>query len=1660
MALMAALESDLRALSAEARRRYPAVKDGAEHAIIKLRNLSSPSEIADNEDILRIFLMACEVKTVKLSVIGLSCLQKLISHDAVAPSALKDILSTLKDHSEMADDSVQLRTLQTLLILFQSRLHPQNEENMAQALYVCLRLLENNRSSDSVRNTAAATFRQAVALVFDQVVVAETLPVGKFSSGVHLSRSSSVTVDVNRSMNHSESPGKDLESERSLLRKETLTDPGKIGLRLLEDLTALAAGGSANWLQVHSLQRIFALDILEFILSTYVVIFKTLVPFEQVLRHQICSLLMTSLRTDAELEGEVGEPSFRRLVLRSVSHIIRLYSTALVTETEVFISMLVKVIFLDLPLWHRILVLEILRGFCVEARTLRILFQNFDMHPKNINVVESMVKALARVVSNVQAQEASEESLAAVAGMFSSKAKGVEWSLDNDASNAAVVVASEAHLITLAIEGLLGVVFTVATLTDEAVDTGELESPKFDHDPASKCAGQLAVLCLAMVDSFWLTILDALSLILSRSQGEAIVLEILKGYQAFTQACGILHAVEPLNSFLASLCKFTINVPNEVEKRSSGLNGHFYSAAQSPGSKRSEQLVEQKDSIVLTTKNVQALRTLFNVSHRLHNFLGPSWVLVLETLAALDRAIHSPHASTQEVSAAVPKLTRESSGQYSDFSILSSLNSQLFESSAMMHIAAVKSLLSALCQLSYQCMSTATVSGSFGPGISQKIGTISFAVERMLSIVSNNVHRVGPLWGQIAGHFLELADTPNQHLRAMALDALDRSMTAILGSESFHDYVSSRSNGPPDMTSNTELKTLECSIISPIRVLYFSSQSVDVRTGSLKILLNVLERHGEKLYYSWPDILELLRRIADSPEKDLISLGFKSLRVIMNDAITSIPVECLNVCIDVSGAYSGQKTALNISLTAVGLLWTTADFIAKAVPNRPPQDKQTSTLGMHSDQNPIKGKSKEEETPPSPNSFTDEPPSEHVMDCDQLLFSVFSLLQRLGADERPEVRNAAVRTLFQTLGSHGQKLSRRMWEDCLWNYIFPALDRASHMVATSSKDEWQGKELGTRGGKAVHMLIHHSRNTAQKQWDETLVLVLGGIARLLRSFFPFLSGLKNFWAGWESLILFVKNSTLSSSKEVAIAAINCLQTTVISHAHKGNLPMSYLVSILEVYEYVMQRPLSYGGNATSKVKQEIIHGLGELYVQAHKMFDDHMFSQVLDIIKLAVKQALMTNENFEAEFGHIPPVMRTVLEVLPLLRPSEQISGMWLILLREIFKYLPKSDLLHDEDEVAKQASLGENTADNLMKRKNETPSGASSGLSKQVESPPQSSGPAAAVISNYSFAEKLVPVLVELLLQAPTVEKYIIFPEIIQSLGRCMTTRRDNPDGSLWRAAVEGFNRILIDDVCKDGEPDSEVSRPARLRVWKEVADVYEIFLLGYCGRAIPTTSVSPIALEADEALEMAFLKVLGDKILKLQTDAPVDILQRLVSTMDGCASRTCSLPVETVELMPPHCSRFSMHCLQKVFALSSCDNEMTSWNSTRSEVSKIAITLLLSRCHYIFNRFLVDEKHLGDRPLPRTRLEEIKYVLQELACLEIHPETATVLPLHPYLRDGLADKEEQKRRPHLLVLFPSLCELIMTREAKVRDCVQVLLRLVSKELGLEKEDQRSTHI
>ena len=50
-------------------------------------------------------------------------------------------------------------------------------------------------------------------------------------------------------------------------------------------------------------------------------------------------------------------------------------------------------------------------------------------------------------------------------------------------------------------------------------------------------------------------------------------------------------------------------------------------------------------------------------------------------------------------------------------------------------------------------------------------------------------------------------------------------------------------------------------------------------------------------------------------------------------------------------------------------------------------------------------------------------------------------------------------------------------------------------------------------------------------------------------------------------------------------------------------------------------------------------------------------------------------------------MLRTILEILPLLRPTEHISSMWLVLLREVLQYLPRQDShLQSEDGKIDQA--------------------------------------------------------------------------------------------------------------------------------------------------------------------------------------------------------------------------------------------------------------------------------------------------------------------------------------------------------------------------------------
>jgi hypothetical protein len=81
-----------------------------------------------------------------------------------------------------------------------------------------------------------------------------------------------------------------------------------------------------------------------------------------------------------------------------------------------------------------------------------------------------------------------------------------------------------------------------------------------------------------------------------------------------------------------------------------------------------------------------------------------------------------------------------------------------------------------------------------------------------------------------------------------------------------------------------------------------------------------------------------------------------------------------------------------------------------------------------------------------------------------------------------QVRNSGVRTLFLSIGGQAARFDAAAWRYCLWEILFPLVTYVHVMGDTSSSQEAAAVELGKEKGRAVMMLMHHSRNTEQKQW--------------------------------------------------------------------------------------------------------------------------------------------------------------------------------------------------------------------------------------------------------------------------------------------------------------------------------------------------------------------------------------------------------------------------------------------------------------------------------------------------------------------------------------------------------------------------------------------------
>ncbi|KAK9868608.1 hypothetical protein WJX84_001848 [Apatococcus fuscideae] len=1657
------LENDLKQLAGEAKRsdtftgqlsgllllsgpEHPHIREATDRSLAKLRAWKedeSGHTFVIDKDFLKPFLAACESKSTKLTVAALVSLQKQLANDAILHRDVIAVVHALEQVEKLHDEGPQLKLLQTSLTLLQSPAITQNEDAIAAVLGICFRSLANAKNTDSVVSTAAATVRQAVALVFENVLTINTEKNGALAA---ISPMADAAAGVSQTLSAPGSPGSDASTSNGPLSSHAATAPGSLNaaLKLLEDLCVMATASEAmlRWLKAPALPRSFVLDLLDFVLANHATVFRVIPAFEHALLVRISQLLITRLQN---LLDPAGEPATHTLELKVVLRVTRTtlknFYLQLHSKCGVFIEALLAGSAAGCTLWQRISVMQIIRQLCSDAHFINFLCSIYDVpQDSKVKLVHKLVLCCTTTADDntgFSSGHPDEVAVNAVASLYQSRAHGKDWHMDTDYGQASLEVGG-AYLTTVAIDCLLALVSAFEKLTDIAVeDTPATPKAQGSRIPVTTEA------CTVTMTASWRAILGTLSQLLAHSSGEELILNLLRGYQLCTQACGILDLNEARDAFLSSLCDFTLSAVDEssLQAATSGLDVTSPSSAkgtrgQPPDIHRSQSgKAEAGEGMILTPKNVQALRTLFNIAHRLDHKLGSSWVLVLGNLNTLDRILHSPRTTTQEVSAG------PAGSLPADLAILATAADQLFESTSRMSTDSVENMLTALQTVS---------NGSIPAAAAQPGPPKLFALGRMVETLLFNVSRIHSLWPTFLNHLMEVLGNQKVAVRIAGLDALAKSTSGIL--------TRIIKAGPNDPEGQVDESAVENMLVASIESLYSEDDyEPDIRKGLLRIILQILQRHGEQLTAGWLPMLRLLAKVPQGDEVEVIGLAFQSVQLLCSDYMSSLSFEMLQRSLEVAALYGSQQMDMNVSLTAVGLLWNASDLISK----------------LHS-KLPLEAVAADSSSPaPSPSFKID------AVQYEELIRQLFGALQGLSTDPRPEIRNSGMRTFFTVVVSQGAKLTTPVWDELLWEMMFPLLHTVHHISATSSKEEANPEVLGKLRGVSVKMLVHHSRNSEQKQWDETLVLALAGMARLLKSHLPLLLTFPAFAEGWEDLMKIVESSMASGRKETAMAAIAIIASTVQAHGSSRVLTHAMWKRAMQALHVGIQAAACPGTIVPLQARLDLVSAISQMQVSLHEVFDSSDFLQIFGWLETFIKHPVGQDDPPFLS-GTLPAVQKAALGMLPTFLPL-QLPDLWPDLIMTV---------LHITDPSLLESTLGH---DGCSPRSHRT------GL------------------SSFSM-EKVVDLLLQLYRDhAPWQAKATTFAAVISSLGQCMALRYTAYAQDLWRVAAGAFNAVIAAGLpaVNIAFVNQETSMPEE--AWPSLAEAYRLFLLGSGEQPeqLPSTpsnlrngmlpaspsnakaylSNGPAALDqhhlisgdsrnslkaashpvgaavtepsevdSDEALgtsvsqmdaelEAAVLDTLTETVLVSCANMPSESRQQLVSIVDQGLERGRARNIPNSAAG----SRYTHLCLRKMYVLCSRGAEASGAQLCLLQVAQITLPIFLARCDTILKAYAAVIR-AGKDGLDAMQTDELLCVLEILATMSISSAVADAalegrrhLQALTEVRRKREDHVEQGReRTHLFALYSGLCLCTSTRDVRVSQLLQDVLLAVGEELQL----------
>uniref|UniRef100_A0A8C6YAK7 Protein MON2 homolog n=1 Tax=Naja naja TaxID=35670 RepID=A0A8C6YAK7_NAJNA len=1649
--LLENMQGDLRALSLECRKKFPPVKEAAESGIIKVKTIAARhtdilAALKENSsEVVQPFLMGCGTKEPKITQLCLAAIQRLMSHEVVSEVAAGNVINML--WQLMENSLEELKLLQTVLVLLTTNTVV-HDEVLSKAIVLCFRL---HFTKDNItNNTAAATVRQVVTVVFERVVAEDECYKGFIEEPV----------------------GNQGNSNRRSV--STLKPCAKDAYMLFQDLCQLVNADAPYWLVgMTEMTRTFGLELLESVLNDFPQVFLQHQEFSFLLKERVCPLVIKLFSPNIKFRQGSGTSSSPAPVekpyfpicmrlLRVVSVLIKQFYTLLVTECEIFLSLLVKFLDSDKPQWLRAVAAESIHRLCVQPQLLRVfpeLIASATINQTGSNVPGSTTSAqsnpgMLSIGGGVTVLPAFEYRgtwipILNISAQGSAKATYLEM-LDK----VEPPTIPEGYAMSVAFHCLLDLVRGITNMIEEELGHTEMDSQVSTVDAQSSPTPSSyrqdfhsafdqtdkdtdhRVVWEEMVNACWCGLLAALSLLLDASTDEAATENILKAELTMAALCGKLSLVTSRDAFITAICKgslpphYALTVLNTT---SAALSSKSYSIQGqnvqmiSPSSESHQQVVavgqplalQPQGTVMLTSKNIQCMRTLLSLAHCHGAVLGTSWQLVLATLQHLvwilglkpgiggalkpGRAVEGP--STVLTTAVM-----------TDLPIISNILSRLFESSQYLDDVSLHHLINALCSLSLEAMDMA-----YGNNKEPSL----FAVAKLLETGVVNMHRIEILWRPLTGHLLEVCQHPNSRMREWGAEALTSLIKAGL-----------TFNHDPSLSQNQRLQLL---LLNPLKELSNISHP-DIRLKQLECVLQILQSQGDSLGPGWPLVLGVMGAIRSDQGESLIRTAFQCLQLVVTDFLPTMPCTCLQIVVDVAGSFGLHNQELNISLTSIGLLWNISDyFFQRGEIIEKELNKEESVLQKQAEENGI--------TLNRP--FHPAPP----FDC--LWLCLYAKLGELCVDPRPAVRKSAGQTLFSTVGAHGTLLQHSTWHTVIWKVLFHLLDRVRESSTTADKEK-----IESGGG---NILIHHSRDTAEKQWAETWVLTLAGVARIFNTRRYLLQSLGDFSEAWDVLLDHIQSAALSKNNEVSLAALKSFQEIlqIVSPVRETekpdtppaiNVPVPILIGSVTATglgrsfmrsDSVGERIGKYSATEPPVITDEIEDldlwwaawnswfRIGSESTQPPLSFDKMTFipSQPFltaliqifpalyqhiktgfsmdDLQKLGVilhgaisvpissdASPFILPSYTEAVLTSLQEAVLTALDVLQkaICIGSENMQVMYPAIFDQLLAFVEFS---------CKPPQYGQLETKHIANAK-----------FNQI----QLFAPAEWVALNYvPFAERSLEVVVDLY-QKTACHKAVVnervLQNIIKTLRMPLSLKYACPSESTWKLAVSSLLKVLSIGLpvarqhASSGKFDS---------MWPELANTFENFLFT---KSVPPDNLSIQEFQRNENIDVEVVQLISTEILPYANFIPKEFVGQIMTMLNKGSIHSQSSSFTEAEIDIRMREEFSKMCFETLLQFS-FSNKVTT--PQEGYISRMALSVLLKRSQDVLYRYIEDERLSGKCPLPRQQVTEIIFVLK------------AVSTLIDSLKKTQPENVDDNTWAQVIALYPTLVECITCSSSEV---------------------------